>query len=166
MGRKNLIYFVLAIFLILAVSGCETVPKKFREEVSGIKTRVETLESKVEGVETKQADSERAASEQVQALEELKAHREAKTNISIKSRPGKSKENIKEIQTCLKNAGFYAGKIDGIKGKNTRKAIREFQEANGLMADGIVGKKTWALLSRYASGSVQASAGTEEGATK
>ncbi len=166
MGRKNLTCFVLAFFVILAISGCETVPKKFREEVTGIKTRVETLESKVETVEAKQADVERATSEQAQALEELKTRREAKTNISIKSRHVKSKENTKEIQTCLKNAGFYTGKIDGIKGKNTKKAIREFQKANGLAPDGIVGKKTWELLSKYASGGVQAASGTEEGATK
>ena len=58
---------------------------------------------------------------------------------------------------------FYDGEIDGIKGKRTRKAIREFQSANGLTADGIVGKKTWELLAKYAQ---DASGGAEEGTAK
>jgi len=163
MRKKDVIYIVPAFFVILAISGCGTVPKKFREEVSGIKGRVETLESRVEGVETKQAQVEQAANEQAQALEEMRTRREARTNISIKARPGRSREEIKKIQTCLRNAGFYTGQIDGIKGRKTRKAIREFQEANGLTPDGIVGKKTWELLNKYSSGGVQSAGSAEEG---
>ncbi len=166
MKRKNFIYVVLAGLVMFAVVGCETVPKKFKEEVSGIKTRVETLETKVESVESKQAEVERTANEQAQKLEEMKATGEAKTNISVKPRGGKSKEWIKELQTCLKNAGFYTGKIDGVKGRNTRRAIREFQRANGLTADGAVGKKTWELLSKYTSSAAQSAGGSEERATK
>lgn len=170
MSRKNSIYLVLAILTVFIISGCETVPKKFKEEVSGIKSRVETLESKVETVEAKQADVERSASEQTQAIEELKESARAKiarTNISVKSRGKYSKEWVRDIQTCLKNAGFYNGKIDGVKGKKTRRAIREFQKANGLSPDGTVGKKTWELLSKYSSGgAAQSSGSTEEGPTK
>ena len=171
MGRKNLVLAVLVSLMILAVSGCETVPKKFREEVSGIRSRVDTLETKVEGVESKQAEVERTTAEQNQALEELKAAKASReqTNISVKPRGGKSKERTREIQTCLKNAGFYNGKIDGVKGRSTKKAIKEFQKANGLRTDGVAGKKTWELLSKYSSGPAQAPAqspatGTEEGA--
>ena len=162
MKKRFFAGIILACFIFLAVSGCGTVPKKFKEEVGGIKTRVETLESRVEGVESKQADVERVAGEQTQAIDELKTRR-ARTNIGVKARHFKSKEGLKEIQTCLKNAGFYDGEIDGIKGKRTRKAVREFQKANGLTADGIVGKKTWELMSKYAQ---VASGGAEEGAAK
>ena len=162
MKKRFFAGIILSCFILLAISGCGTVPKKFKEEVGGIKTRVETLESRVEGVESKQADVERVAGEQTQALDELKTRR-ARTNIGVKSRHFKSKEGIKDVQLCLKNAGFYDGEIDGIKGKRTRKAIREFQGANGLTADGIVGKKTWELLAKYAQG---ASGGAEEGAAK
>jgi peptidoglycan hydrolase-like protein with peptidoglycan-binding domain len=31
----------------------------------------------------------------------------------------------------------------------TRKAIEEFQKANGLEVDGKVGPKTWRVLSKY-----------------
>lgn len=58
-------------------------------------------------------------------------------------------DRSKEIQTALKNAGFYDGKIDGKVGPKTKKAIRQFQEAKGLKVDGKVGPKTWAELERY-----------------
>lgn len=169
MGKKMLVCLVSMISMVFIFSGCGIVSKtQFKEEVTGIKTRVETLESRVEGVETKQSEAERVTSEQPQMLEELKRKKEqrVRTNIATKPRFAKKGERIKEIQTCLKNAGFYTGNIDGIKGRNTRKAIREFQEANGLVSDGVVGKKTWALLSKYAEGPVQAPASIEEGAAK
>jgi murein L,D-transpeptidase YcbB/YkuD len=159
-------YLVIVPVLAAMVSGCETVPKRFREEVSGINSRVDTLETRVESVESKQSDIERATYEQQQALENMKNVREAvpQTNISVKQRPGNmSKNRIMEIQTCLKNAGYYDGSIDGIKGRQTRKAIRAFQSANGLSADGVVGPKTWNALSKHASA---AASGTEEGAVK
>src|SRR3989338_10982960 len=51
-----------------------------------------------------------------------------------------------DIQKALKNANLYMGKIDGEIGPKTKKAIRTFQEQNGLKADGKVGSKTWAKL--------------------
>jgi peptidoglycan hydrolase-like protein with peptidoglycan-binding domain len=61
---------------------------------------------------------------------------------------GPYKPSGTEIQTALKNAGYYAGPIDGKIGSMTKKAIQEFQKANGLEVDGKVGPKTWALLSK------------------
>ncbi len=63
--------------------------------------------------------------------------------------PGPHKPTNKDIQTALKNAGFYAGKIDGDIGSLTEKAVKEFQSKNNLKADGKVGPKTWAVLSQY-----------------
>lgn len=54
-----------------------------------------------------------------------------------------------EIQTALKNANFYIGEVDGKFGPKTKKAISDFQKANGLSADGKVGPKTWGLLSKF-----------------
>ena len=168
MGRKNLVLAVVAVAVVFMASGCSTVPKKFKEEVSGIKTKVDTLESRVESVESKQTEAERMASQQGQTIEEMRAAKESavKTNISTRTAPVKSREHMREIQICLQNAGFYKGKIDGMKGKSTKKAIKEFQKANGLRADGKVGSKTWEALSKYASASAPAgtAAGTEEGA--
>jgi peptidoglycan hydrolase-like protein with peptidoglycan-binding domain len=54
-----------------------------------------------------------------------------------------------EIQTALKNAGFYSGSIDGKIGPKTKAAIEEFQKSKGLTADGKVGPKTWQALGAY-----------------
>lgn len=62
---------------------------------------------------------------------------------------GPYKPTTGEIQTALKNAGFYAGAVDGKKGPLTKRAIEDFQKANGLAIDGKVGPKTWAVLSKY-----------------
>jgi peptidoglycan hydrolase-like protein with peptidoglycan-binding domain len=61
----------------------------------------------------------------------------------------KSKQTMRDIQAALKNAGFYEGKIDGIFGPKTKKAIEEFQAKNNLKVDGKVGPKTWSMLSAY-----------------
>ncbi len=172
MGRKNLVLAVAAMSTVFSVSGCSTVPKKFKEEVSGIKSKVDTLESSVESVESKQAESQALVSQQSQTIEELRAAREraVTTNISTRSAPVKGRGHMKEVQICLQNAGFYKGKIDGLKGKSTKKAIKEFQKANGLKADGKVGSKTWEVLSKYAaagaSAPAEAAGAAEEGATK
>jgi peptidoglycan hydrolase-like protein with peptidoglycan-binding domain len=62
---------------------------------------------------------------------------------------GPYKPSTKEIQSALKNAGYYTGKVDGKKGPQTKKAVEEFQKANSLPTDGRVGPKTWSLLSKY-----------------
>lgn len=54
--------------------------------------------------------------------------------------------NIKQQQMNLKYLGFYNGKIDGIKGKNTILGIKAFQKAYGLVIDGIYGTKTNAKM--------------------
>ena len=172
MGRKNLAFAVVAMVTVFLVSGCSTVPKKFKEEVSGIKSKVDTLDSRVGAVESKQVESERMVSEQNQTIEQLKAEKErtVTTNISTRSEPVRTRGRMKEVQIALQNAGFYKGKIDGVKGKSTKKAIKEFQKANGLKADGKVGSKTWELLSKYsaagASAAAEAAGGAQEGATK
>ena len=57
-----------------------------------------------------------------------------------------------QIQTALKNAGFYEGSIDGKLGPASKRAIEQFQKSNSLKADGKVGPKTWAALEPYVNG--------------
>ena len=59
---------------------------------------------------------------------------------------GSRGESVKTLQERLNAKGYNAGSVDGIFGKNTREAVMAFQKANGLAADGIVGKLTWAKL--------------------
>jgi peptidoglycan hydrolase-like protein with peptidoglycan-binding domain len=60
-----------------------------------------------------------------------------------------------EIQTILKNAGFYTGNIDGNIGPKSKKAIEDFQKANGLKVDGKVGPKTWEAMRKNSSVAVE-----------
>lgn len=50
--------------------------------------------------------------------------------------------NVFDIQQALMAKGFNPGPADGIMGALTRRAIKQFQAANGLVADGIVGPLT------------------------
>ncbi|HAZ09683.1 MAG: hypothetical protein A2047_03370 [Omnitrophica bacterium GWA2_41_15] len=59
------------------------------------------------------------------------------------------KPSVQDIQQALKNADLYEGKIDGILGPNTRKAIEAFQSQNGLKVDAKAGPKTWQKLKEY-----------------
>lgn len=169
---KRFGFALLAIILCLGltVSGCTSAQKKLSEEVKGVKSRVDTLETRIDSVEAKQTETERIAMEQVQKVEELKSERvrpSPRTNLEIKHRRSfKDKEKIREVQRCLKNAGFYQGNVDGVKGRKTRAAIRKFQSANGLAVDGVVGNKTWEALSKYSSGGAAQSGAEEEAPTK
>lgn len=50
---------------------------------------------------------------------------------------------VSEYQRNLKYYyGYYKGSIDGKNGRKTKSAVRKFQKANGLRADGIYGKKS------------------------
>jgi len=50
--------------------------------------------------------------------------------------PALSRNAILSLQEALNEAGFDTGEPDGIMGQNTRSAIRKFQAARGLIADG------------------------------
>lgn len=56
---------------------------------------------------------------------------------------------VQDVQQALKNAGLYAGAVDGVAGPKTKQAIQDFQTQNGLTADGKVGPKTWEKLATY-----------------
>jgi len=53
---------------------------------------------------------------------------------------------VKSVQVSMKNCGFYTGAIDGIFSARTEKAVKDFQAHYSLVADGIIGAKTWAAL--------------------
>lgn len=50
------------------------------------------------------------------------------------------------VQQKLKDLGYYNGNIDGILGKKSIQAIKNFQRDYGLTIDGIVGKNTLKAL--------------------
>lgn len=66
---------------------------------------------------------------------------------------------IKPIQQALVNHGYDTGGVDGIAGDMTYTAIMDFQEANGLSPDGMVGTATQQKLG------ITVGAGNESGTT-
>ncbi len=61
-------------------------------------------------------------------------------------RVGSMGNEVRRIQTRLRELGFYRGPVDGTFGGGTLAAARLFQRAEGLEADGVVGPATWAKL--------------------
>lgn len=59
---------------------------------------------------------------------------------------GSTGQTVRQIQTVLKNRGYYTGKVDGIFGKLTTAAVKRFQSDYGLKVDGIVGPVTLKAL--------------------
>ena len=61
-------------------------------------------------------------------------------------RQGSTKGRIHLLQEVLKHTGDYTGKVDAKFGPTTDAAVKRFQKRVGLVADGIVGPKTWFRL--------------------
>ena len=53
-------------------------------------------------------------------------------------------DDVADLQTALKQLGFYTKSIDGSYGTGTKSAVRAFQKAHGLSVDGVAGPKTLA----------------------
>lgn len=53
---------------------------------------------------------------------------------------------VKYIQKYLKELKFYSGEIDSVYGEKSKAAIKKFQQAKKLKADGVIGKNTWKAL--------------------
>ena len=63
--------------------------------------------------------------------------------VETLSKYGSRGSEVTQIQTKLKRWGYYKGNIDGIFGTQTLEAVKYFQRKNGLVVDGIAGKKHW-----------------------
>jgi len=61
---------------------------------------------------------------------------------------GSTGESVRYLQYTLNKLGYSLGSIDGMFGNKTVTAVKAFQSANGLIADGIVGNKTWLAIEK------------------
>ncbi|MFA5007706.1 MAG: peptidoglycan-binding domain-containing protein [Candidatus Omnitrophota bacterium] len=132
---------LLSLVIILALAGCATTKKTAAvSEVEELRTKVSDLEKQLQDKDEEVRDlEERLSKIKMPDSEEIVNAQE----VDI------SKVTPKNIQTALKNGGFYSGAIDGKIGRKTKEAIKEFQKANGLKSDGIVGKQTWMALQKH-----------------
>jgi len=125
---------VMVFVLLASLTGCL---KKTSDENASMEPAV-----------TEETGAGAAATDTVQGSEAMQAK-----SVSVEPAVSKAatleKPSVQDIQQALKNANLYKGKIDGILGPNTRKAIESFQSQNGLRTDGKVGPKTWQKLKEY-----------------
>jgi len=141
MPVKILAVIVLALFL----SGCATATKK------NSNIEIQQLKSRISGLETDLQAKEQEMTRLEDELEKTREKRVIYKEEKLKEwKPTESnKLSNRQVQTALKNAGFYRGSVDGKIGPATTEAIKTFQRANGLKADGVVGRKTRAELMQY-----------------
>jgi peptidoglycan hydrolase-like protein with peptidoglycan-binding domain len=135
---KKSVFIILAIAVVVYLAGCGKKQQTLEEMQEPMSMEaLSTLGSETKNLsEAKTQELQAGAVSPAQKLEPLPP-------------PGPYKPSAIEIQTALKNAGYYTGDIDGKIGSKTKAAIEEFQKANGLKVDGRVGSRTWALLSPH-----------------
>ena len=144
---KKYLIIISAMFLSIYMFGCkkkEAAMEELQEPMS--MEALSTMSATVPQAPEAKAP-EKAAETKGQAVQGTPGAQ----SVQLEALPpaGPYKPTAIEIQTALKNAGLYFGEIDGRVGPKTRKAIEDFQKANGLKADGRVGLKTWGLLSSH-----------------
>ncbi|MGG6296067.1 peptidoglycan-binding protein [Leptolyngbya sp. AN02str] len=59
-------------------------------------------------------------------------------------------DQVASVQASLKNLGYYSGVVDGVFGEQTAAAVINFQTAQGISPDGLVGPNTLSALNRPA----------------
>ena len=59
-----------------------------------------------------------------------------------------SPDELSQLQLELRARALYSGKVDGILGRNTRSAIRQFEVSNGLTATGLPTQKVLDQISQ------------------
>ena len=84
-------------------------------------------------------------------------------SIQTLSKVGSTGTEVKQIQTRLKNWGYYSGAVDGVYGTQTKNAVLYFQRKNGLTADGVAGPSTLSAIGLPSGGSSGTSGGGAAG---
>jgi peptidoglycan hydrolase-like protein with peptidoglycan-binding domain len=142
---KKPVFIILALAVVVYIAGCGKKQKTLEEMQEPMSMEaMSTLNA-----ETKNAPEAKAPEQAVPQPAQPALAPAPAAKLEPLPPSGPYKPSAIEIQTALKNAGFYTGNIDGKIGPKTKVAIEEFQKANGLKADGKVGTKTWALLSQH-----------------
>ena len=132
---KKVLWLGVAVVGIFVLSGCATVNKKDELLNQELRNKITVLETQLS-----EKDNE------INSLKESMANSGPEVNLDTDEA---RRIDVKKIQTALKNAGYFQNVVDGKNGRKTRQAVREFQKANNLYADGKVGKNTWMVLKEY-----------------
>jgi peptidoglycan hydrolase-like protein with peptidoglycan-binding domain len=150
----TLLLVAVAAFSVVGCAG----NKKLEKEVEALRMQVNTLSSDVSQLDAQQKELD--ASLKAQPADTGAASFDESASVGAAPMKGSFGSNIYRtpsgftlqtttLQRALKNAGYYTGPVDGKAGAGTKDAIRRFQSDNGLTADGVCGRATWAKLKSY-----------------
>ena len=153
--------FFVVVLLAGVLSGCATT-QKTNPLVPQLQVRIRELERQLDLKGQQIEDLKYGVKDLSYELDRVKAQIKKKPytpSARVSKSPGSKTVNkgkvirvaasTEQVQTALKNAGYYSGVIDGKIGNQTKKAISKFQADNDLKSDGVVGKQTWEALESY-----------------
>ena len=161
------LFFILMGF-VMALSGC-IATKRSDVVQADSEMRIAQLERKVyekdqqieelqDQVQTLSSDKQRSSKSAAPRQETMKPAMPVVFNQSSQEQLQEQQKLLirvdvspQDVQTALKNAGYYDGNIDGKIGPRSQKAIMDFQADHNLKSDGIIGKQTWMELQSYLS---------------
>ena len=122
--------------------------KKHKGSMAQYRADVNALVGGTETPTTAPADKPKEDNTQKPATAEKAENKAESVVYDMKTlRVGSKGTQVKVLQWLLNHTTDYtSGVVDGIFGTKTLAAVRQFQQANGLTVDGIVGKNTWTKL--------------------
>lgn len=140
---KKILFSLVVLFVALPLSGCAMFG------IDGLERKVTNLEDRMDSLES--SGRSISAGEQTGG-ESLTYVSSGSTSKSSTRKSSSSLMTKKEVQTALRDAGYYYGPIDGKLGRKSTQAIKEFQTDNGLKIDGVAGTQTIKALLNYSYG--------------
>ena len=151
MGKATRLTMLVSMVSLIALSGCAT--KKTEKKVDTMQAQVNAMTDELVRLDQSLQDTRAALQTQegkggVSESGASFSSEGAVTGGMYRTPSGFEIPSV-NIQKALKKAGYYNGTIDGKVGPGTRDAIAALQKDNGLKADGVCGRGTWAKLKSY-----------------
>lgn len=158
MKARNIGFMIIIAGLSLGVAGC-VGNDKYNKDINLLRSQLQLVQSDVENLRSGQQKIEEGwtdAQKRQQGAQAVTGASAVSGSAEIYRTPSGFTLPSRDIQTALKNAGYYNGPVDGKVGAQTQAAIRQFQEDQGLIADGVCGRKTWSKLRTFLEGAAVA----------
>ncbi len=150
MSKTMRFSILLVLPLLLVMTGCKS-KNKTKTDISALQAQVAAITDELVRIDQ---NLQELKGGQVQAVAPA-GDAAVSAGGPVYRTPSGFELPAMDIQRALKNAGYYNGAIDGKIGAKSEQAIKAFQKDNGLEADGVCGRNTWAKLKAYLSGNIK-----------
>ena len=153
MGKATRLTMLALMIGVVALSGCAT--KKTEKKVDTMQAQVNAMTDELVRLDQSLQDTRAAIQAQegksggMSEAGSVSSSGERAVSGGMYRTPSGFEIPSVNIQKALKKAGYYNGALDGKVGPGTRDAIASFQKDNGIKADGVCGRGTWAKLKSY-----------------